>query len=258
MTTAPSADVLRAFGATGSPVRLSGGRGLTWRAGDVVLRPHDGAAETDWRADVLDRLPHTDDVRTPRPLRTTAGAWRAGEWEAWERVLGRADETRIEDVLRAGAAFHDAVAHVARPAFLDRKRDPWSRADRAVWDADDLSVDPTLDRLRAAFRPVRSPAQLVHGDLLDNVLFAEGAPPTVIDWAPYWRPAGWAAAVAVVDAVCWHGVPLDRLEALGAGIDEWRQFLVRALAFRVATLHLLDAWDADAVRRHAAVVDALV
>lgn len=258
----PGAEVLRAFGASGPPVRLPGGRGLTWRAGDVVLRPHDGAAQTDWRSDVLDRLPHTADFRTPRPVRSAAGGWRAGEWEAWERVPGRADETRVEDVLRAGAAFHRAVAGFDRPAFLDAETDPWSCADRAVWDAEALPVDAlpadaTLDRLRAAFRPVRSPSQLVHGDLLGNVLFADGRPPTVIDWAPYWRPAGYGLAIAAVDAVCWHGVAVSRLDGLGADVDEWRQFLVRALAFRIATLVLLGTWDAAAIGRHAAVVDAV-
>ncbi|WIB34295.1 hypothetical protein [Curtobacterium sp. MCSS17_005] len=34
--------------------------------------------------------------------------------------------------------------------------------------------------------------------------------------------------------------------------------LVRALAFRIATLHLLDAWDADQTARHRPVVDAVV
>ncbi|MFY9712245.1 MAG: hypothetical protein WAK00_02125 [Microbacterium sp.] len=59
----------------------------------------------------------------------------------------------------------------------------------------------------------------------------------VIDWAPYWRPRGFGAAVAVADAVCWHGYPLSRL-AEDRGIPQWRQLLLRALAFRMATLHL--------------------
>jgi hypothetical protein len=36
------------------------------------------------------------------------------------------------------------------------------------------------------------------------------------------------------------------------------QLLVRALAFRIATLHLLDAWDTDQAARHRPVVDAVV
>lgn len=257
-TRAPDPAVVRAFRAVEPVGRLAGGRGRTYRAGHVVLRPHDGAAETDWRADVLAALQHHDDFRTPRPVATADGGWRSGDWEAWEWVPGHADERRVEDVLRAGAAFHRAVAHLGRPGFLDRKDDAWSRADRAAWGEAALPPGRTLARLAGAFLPVSAPEQLVHGDLLGNVLFSgPGVAPVVIDWAPYWRAPGHAAAIAVTDAVCWHGLPVDRVDALGVGTADWRQLLVRALAFRIATLHLLGAWDDAAVRRHRSVVDAL-
>lgn len=255
---APDPDVLRAFGVDGRRLeRLAGGRGLTWRAGDVVFRPHDGAAVTDWRAGVLVGLEHTEAFRTPRPVLARDGGWRAGDWEAWEWLPGRADEGRVVDVVRVGRAFHEAVAHLGRPAFLDHTDDAWSRADRMAWEEAPLPRTPSLDRLSRAFRSVRSPSQLVHGDLLGNVLFAEGQPPAVIDWPPYWRPAGLGAAIAAVDAVCWHGVPLDRLDLLGDGVAEWAQLLVRALAFRIATLQLLGAWDVAVEDRHRMVIDAL-
>jgi len=256
---APSVEALAAFGVGESvPVLLAGGRGLTWRAGDVVLRPHDGAAETDWRSGVLATLEHTAGFRTPRPIATADGHWRADRWEGWEWLPAVADETRLEDVIRAGAAFHRAIAHLDRPAFLDAAADAWSRADRMAWGELPMPSGVLLDRLADAFRPVRAPAQLVHRDLLGNVLFADGQPPAVIDWSPTWRPAEFGAAIAAVDAVCWHGVPPSRLGPLGDGVAEWRQLLVRALAFRIATLHLLGAWDADGEARHRPVVDALV
>lgn len=277
----PDAGVLRAFGVAGStPVPLAGGRGLTWRAENIVLRPHDGPAVTDWRAGVLAELGHAAETehpaefRTPRPVATRDGSWRSGDWEAWGFVAGAADESRVEDVVRAGRAFHRAIAGVERPAFLDTESgavraatDPWARADRMAWGEEPLPTDPTLGRLAAAFRPVRAPSQLVHGDLLGNVLFADGQPPTIIDWPPYWRPAEFGAAIAAVDAVCWHGFPVRRLAALGrtahgaaaeADEPEWTSLLTRALVFRIATLHLLGAWDAAAVAHHRPVVDALV
>lgn len=262
---APDAGALHAFGVGAStPVRLTGGRGLTWRAGGVVLRPHDGPAVTDWRADLLAELEHSAGFRTPRPVATHDGSWRSGDWEAWAFVAGRADESRVEDVIQAGRAFHRAVAGVDRPAFLGTASttgaatDPWARADRMAWGEEPLPTAPTLDRLAASFRPVHSPPQLVHGDLLGNVLFADGHAPTIIDWPPYWRPAAFGTAIAAVDAVCWHGVPVDRLDALGADEPEWSQLLVRALVFRIATLHLLGAWDATSVGRHRPVIDAVV
>jgi prepilin-type processing-associated H-X9-DG protein len=59
--------------------------------------------------------------------------------------------------------------------------------------------------LALARRPVHLPEQLLHGDLTGNVLFADGVAPAIIDRSPYWRPVSWAAAVAVVDALCCIG-----------------------------------------------------
>lgn len=254
----PDPETLTAFGVAGVlPEPLSGGRGLTWRAGDLVLRPHGDPTEAAWKADVLAGLPHTGEFRTPRPVPTRGGSWLHGGWEASTWVDGATDQSRVRDVIRAGAAFHRALVDLPRPAFLDTTDDPWSRADRMVWGETPLPQDPTLERLAAAFRPVGAPAQLIHGDLLGNVLFAPGVPPAVFDWAPYWRPAGLGAAIAAVDAACWHGEPLDALGPLGAGVPAWSQLLVRALAFRITTLVLLGAWDRGAADHHRPVVAAV-
>ena len=183
------------FGVGGAtPVRLDGGRGLTWRAGPVVLRPSGDNGETVWKADLLARLWHTSAFRTPRPVRSVSGGLVVDGWEAWQWLPGSTDETRVADILRAGAAFHDAISNCERPGFIDLADDPWAQADRMAWEEKPLPSVQTLDRLAAEFRPVASPAQVIHGDLLGNVLFADGEPATIIDWAPYWRPAGLVAA----------------------------------------------------------------
>jgi uncharacterized protein (TIGR02569 family) len=171
---------------------------------------------------------------------------------------GKADESRVLDVVRAGIAFHHAISALPRPAFIDTSDDPWARADRIAWEEAPLPADAMLEHLAAQFHPVESPSQLIHGDLLGNVLFAEGEPPTIIDWAPYWRPVGLAAAIAAVDAVCWHNAPIELLPVVGRDIAEWEQLLVRALTFRMATLHLRDAWSPSLADRHAPVTDAIV
>lgn len=246
---------------------LPGGRGRTWRVDGIVLRPGGDPAESDWKASVLAALVPADGFRTSRPVPPRPGGgsgWTREGWEAWEWLPGSADESRLVDVIRAGGAFHQAIAVLPCPAFIARVDDPWSLADRAVWGARPLPPDPLLDALAARFRPVASPSQLVHGDLLGNVLFAPGEPPAIIDWAPYWRPAGLGAAIAAVDAACWHSLPVASLAGLadlGPSIGapaEWPQLLARALAFRMATLHLLGVWDAASTARHAPVVDAVL
>ncbi|WP_121368358.1 phosphotransferase [Frondihabitans australicus] len=264
---APGDETLRAFGLdpgeAGLPVRLEGGRGLTWAAGAVILRPHDEPDEAIWKAETLERLPPGDGFTVPAPRRTVDGGWLADGWEAQARVAGAAAPSRVADVVAAGTAFHRALANVERPAFIARKTNRWSIADRLAWGdpeppgapAAALPDDPQLAALVGALEPLDLPSQVIHGDLLGNVLFAPGLPPAVIDWAPYWRPVGFGAAVAVADAVVWHGVGLQEL-AHDHGHTGWRQLLLRALVYRIATQHFAGRWDSRFAARHAPVVAA--
>ena len=63
------------------------------------------------------------------------------------------------------------------------------------------------------------------------MLFADGLPPAVIDFSPYWRPTGFASAVVVGDALLWEGADAGLLTAV-AHVDDFPQLLVRALIFR--------------------------
>lgn len=235
---APSTQVLAAFGVRGRAQPLAGGQGRTWRAGEVVLKPTGLPAETAWRAKVLAGLPESAQFRVARPVRAADGGWTAFGWEAWQAVAGEPDPTRAEEILRAGEAFHGALAGVTRPAFLDARDDPWTFGERVAWEGLAIEGDPRwvalLEPLAQARRPVDLAAQPVHGDLPGNVLFAEGLPPAVIDWPVYFRPPSWASAVAVADLLTWYGAPATLLDS-GAGVPEWDQMLVRALMYRIAT-----------------------
>jgi uncharacterized protein (TIGR02569 family) len=232
--------VLAAFGVTSEPRRLPGGQGGTFRAGEVVLKQAEGDVSV-WRADVLAVLPASPRFRVAQPLRTRDGGWVCDGWEAMGAVAGTPAPHRADLVISAGMAFHQAVAAVPRPPFLQRRNDPWAYADRLAWNepvpAGATVPSGLLEPLLAARRPVHPPAQMVHGDLLGNVLFADGLPPAIIDWSPYWRPPAWAYAVAVVDALCWHGGRRELIQRY-ADQPDWGQMLIRALIFRIAT------WDA--------------
>ncbi|MEU4742771.1 TIGR02569 family protein [Actinosynnema sp. NPDC023658] len=254
----PPRTALAAFGATAEPVPLPGGRGGTWQAGSLVLKPVDFPPERRGRAVVLAGLPASTGFRVAPPVRSATGDWVADGWEACRFVAGSADVGRPDDVLRAGIAFHEAVRDVARPGYLDLRDDPWSTGDRVAWE--ELPVEasrPALDLLEplvAARRPVDLPAQVVHGDLPGNVLFAEGLPPAVIDWPPYWRPASWAAAVAVVDCLCWYDAPPDLVDRW-SHLPGWDQVLLRALIYRIVTHDRATGdWSPDQVRAHRPVV----
>jgi uncharacterized protein (TIGR02569 family) len=222
----------------GEAVALSGGQRTAWRVGPLVLKAADADAETlAWQEDVLTPLVGRADFRVAPPVRSATGALVVDGWTGWRFEPGRHVVGRWLDIIAVGADFHSAVADVPRPAFLDRRRDPWAVADRVAWG--ELPATPYLDvphvaRLVAALRPLDAPPQLVHGDLTGNVLFAEGLPPLVLDLSPYWRPAPAAAAVVVADALVHEHADAGLVQAAAAEPD-FGQYLLRALIFRLVT-----------------------
>ncbi|WP_406638392.1 TIGR02569 family protein [Amycolatopsis sp. WGS_07] len=265
MIAPPPADVLASFGCDGAPVRLDGGKGGSWRVGDVVVKPVEFAPETRWRQEALAAVPESAEFRIARPVRTLDGDWIAGAadagWEASQVVPGHVDTGRPDDAIRAGIAFHQAVARLPRPGFLDLRRDPWAVGDRVAWEELPPEVSPSaqalLEPLLAARRSVDLPAQVVHGDLPGNVLFAPGQPPAVIDWAVYWRPPSWAAAVAVADALCWYQAAPGLVDRW-ARLPEWRQMLIRALVYRIVTHDLAGHWAPDQVAAYRPAIAAVL
>ncbi len=236
----PPPDVAAAFGADPSRLRrLAGGQDRTWYDGDVVLKPADNPVEHSWVCDVFSVWDGSCGVLVPEPIRAPNGSWVYAGWAAHRFIAGR-DATMHQDsglIRTASEVFHDEVHPLQPPAFLDTRTDAWSAGDRVAWEGaeptgDAQTVDQ-IDRLRAAFRPVRAAAQIIHGDIGGNVL-ATGAGPAVIDWPPYYRPVGFALAVAASDAVRWEGLPVAFLDEW-ADSAEWYELVARALVFRLAT-----------------------
>jgi hypothetical protein len=266
----PGPQVLAAFGASAGPVRLPGGEGRAWRAGQIVLKPADEPQVARWTADLYHDLAGRPrpGFRVPRPVRSAAGDWiardpvvgdpaggddTAGAWVAWQLVPGEhADWSGFSPcwprLIAASRAFHAALAGRPAPSWLGQDGSPWTVADQMAWGDRDpggilgsgssrLGGQVLRGQVRsvlAALRPVRLEAQLIHGDLGGNVLFAEGEPPAVIDFSPYWRPAGLALAVAAVDALLWSGATPAILDELAAQ-PELDQLLARALVYRLVT-----------------------
>jgi uncharacterized protein (TIGR02569 family) len=236
-TEPPPARVLAAFGASEQPVSLAGGQETAWRSGDVVLKPVDLAeAELAWQADLFASL-ECDGFRVARPVRAADGSLVVEGWCASEALAGRHEERRWADVIAVGERFHTALASTPCPDFLARRSDRWSLGDRVAWGelaAGEYAHVKHLPRLLAALRPLDAASQLIHGDLTGNVLFADGLPPAVIDFVPYWRPPAFGSAIVVADALVWEGADESVLEAI-ADVDGFPQYLLRALVFRAVT-----------------------
>ena len=218
------------------PEPLDAVTGPSWRCGDVVLRPVRAPTEAVWMAQTMDCL-QVDGVRLARPVRSTDGRWVVAGWAAIRHLAGQA-EPRYDEVVAASLRLHTATAALPRPPFLDGRQDVYALADRAAFGEQQVPLPAErggrlFDEFVGARRPMSLAEQVVHGDLFGNVLFAGSAPPAVIDIAVHWRPAEWAAAVIVVDALAWGGAD-DGLADRWAHLPQWPQVLLRALLYRIA------------------------
>ncbi|MZD05475.1 aminoglycoside phosphotransferase [Streptomyces sp. SID5785] len=241
----PPPAVLDAFGVTGPAVPLTGGQERCVRVGDHVFKPVEGAEdEAEWAASLSEALPPGAGFRVPRPLRARDGRCVVDGWTGTEFLTGEpGPQGHWSGVLGAGRAFHSALRKLPRPDFLARRTHPWAVGDRVAWGEQDIEITGELATpyadLADLLRPVKQEAaQLVHGDLTGNVLFAPDAPPAVIDFSPYWRPPVFAEAVVVADGLLWFDLPPGLLAA-GSGHPDWRQMLLRALVFRLVAQSLL-------------------
>lgn len=201
-----------------------------------MLKPVDDATEAEWVAETLAGL-REDGFRVATPVRARDGAWIVDGWTAAKRVEGSDEVSRWGELIRAGEAFHRALAAVARPAFIAQRTHQWAVGDRVGWGEE--TVEPFAARkhvgeLYAALRSVDLPSQVIHGDLPGNVLFAPGLPPAVIDFSPYWRPAGFATAIVVADALTWYGADERILDDVD-DVPELPQLLLRAMLYRLVT-----------------------
>ncbi|GAA4391888.1 TIGR02569 family protein [Tsukamurella soli] len=252
----PPDHVLSTFGLDGpEPIALGSDWDGGWRVGEVVLSLVADHARAAWSAKVRENL-YVEGMRLARPFRATDGRYVVSGWRADTFIAG-APEPRFDEIVSLANRLHEMTAKLDRPRFLLASPvapftdvDIFGFADRAAWEEHpltvarkmgaliDLSPDAEhsveLVRELAALRtPVASSPQLVHGDLFGTVLFAGAAAPGITDITPYWRPASWAAAVIVVDALAWGGAD-DDLLVRWRDLPEWPQMVLRALIFRLS------------------------
>lgn len=260
------------FGLRGvEPVSLGADWDGGWRLADVVLTPVADHARAAWSAKVRETL-EVEGVRLARPVRSTDGRYVVAGWRA-DMFIDGTPEPRHDEVVSVGTRLHAATAGLERPRFLMQPPTPdWAdvdvfvAADRAAWEAVPLrgmraltghdgppATTPDgrrsielLQQLATLRKQVHTPPQLVHGDLFGTVLFSGSLAPGLTDITPYWRPASWAAGVAVADALSWGGAD-DGLLYRWDDLPEWPQMMLRAVMFRLAVHALHPRSTAEAL-----------
>lgn len=234
----PTPEVLAAFGLSGKARVLTGGMEPAYLVGEVVLKRADLNEEVVWKSELLAGLPEVG-FRLARPVRAVDGSWTAGGWMASCYVEGHHAPVRWVELFAAARAFHIALAQEPRPSFLDLVQHRWARAHRAVWgeaELEPLQEVAQCERLRELSGPSGGRAQLVHGDVAGNVLFADGSAPALLDFSPWWAPVSYAEGILVADALLYHGAD-SRILGLVSDPAAYPGMLARGALFRLLTLN---------------------
>lgn len=135
VTGPPPQSVLFAFGLRGTPVRLVGGQGTSWRVGDVVLKPLVDRVFQEWLGTEVADIPQRG-FWLPAARRAVDGNWVVEGWAAHSAMVGSTTAGVGADwraIINASRALHTATAALARPGFLNLRSDPWALADRDAW-----------------------------------------------------------------------------------------------------------------------------
>lgn len=227
---------MSAFNSDASPVHLSGGGAQAWRAGGIVLKPGFDPVSANWEAGVSLKIKQ-EGFRVAKPVKSRTGEWCVEGWCAWEFLEGGHDKGRWPERVAANIAFHKALAGFPKPAHFDGRTSPWSVADRVAWGEEKVEFSEPfrepLARLFAILKPINLPSQLVHGDLgYENIIFQPGLAPAIIDFSPYWRPAGLSLGVATADALAWEGADASILKEV-EHLPHFYQLFARAVITRL-------------------------
>ncbi|MCX6744381.1 MAG: phosphotransferase [Candidatus Parcubacteria bacterium] len=232
----PPQEVLQAFNLKGVPILLNGGQGTSYLVANVVLKPTDDVIEAGWLATINNSL-KSDKFRVPKPIQASDGNWVFNGWTANSFLKGKHIPGNYSGVIQASKDFHKVLANIPKPEFFDERNDVWAVADRIAWG--ELPIPDfklTNEPLRKIFKFIRKnelPNQLIHGDMgTGNVLFDEKLAPAVIDLSLYYRPADFAIAVMMIDALVYEGADKSILK-LGKDLKDFDQLLLRALARRI-------------------------
>ncbi|MBU1167447.1 TIGR02569 family protein [Patescibacteria group bacterium] len=232
----PNQIVLEAFEVSGKPIRLKGGGGTCYRVDDIVLKPTKDIVVASWIAKIYDNL-KSDEFRIPKPIRAKDNSWVYNGWTANKFVEGKHEDGNYDKAIKLSKIFHKALLGISKPTFFDNRNDIWAIADRIAWEElpppDFELTNKPLRKIFGILKKNELPNQLIHGDWgTGNILFSKELGPAIIDFSPYWRPADFAIAVMIVDALVYEGADKSIID-LCSDIQNFDQLLLRALVRRI-------------------------
>jgi uncharacterized protein (TIGR02569 family) len=242
----PPPHILTAFNLNiqDEPVALPGGIHGAFRAGPVVLKHVDDPHAYKWICENILSL-QIAGVRLQQPMRTSDGCWIKDGWSAYQYLTGSTVEGSLQRKLEVARKLHHGLKAINNPPpFLIQRYDPWGCAERMIWGEEQLpqtlsaSIQEKLTSLIDLNQALEKTSQIVHVDLCGNIIFDSGLEPAIIDLSLTFRPALFAEAVLIYDAVVWEGGNINEVASWTA-IKENKNFLKKATAFRLLVTVLI-------------------
>lgn len=230
--------VLTAFRATDNPVGFDSGQGDAFRCGDKVIKRIENEEETIWIAEQFNALERPKTFFIPEQLKSNENKWVVDNWASWKFIPGEGDSNgKIQELFKICDDFHVFLKDVSKPDFIDKRKNPWSIADRVAWQEVEIKYDnifmKSIIEIQKLLQPIKEKNQLMHGDIGGNIIFFKDSIPAVIDYSLYWRPAGFAKAVMVADNIAWEGAEKSEIKYLKETEKEAEQLLLRAILRRI-------------------------
>ena len=223
----PPEHVLSAFHAeTGAPGtrRAQGDQlGPVWdngiKVGDVVYSQAGPFAA--WSAKVRERL-SVQGARVSRPVLSSDGRHTAAGWQATQFIPGQV-RGRIDETAQMALRLDAAIAEVPLPN--GQRSDAFARAERAAWEETGEAYRPAL--------LADVPLIPAHTALLTTTVYHGSNPPGIVDIVPSEspRPAGWTAALVIVDGLIGQAVDNGICQRF-SHVPGMPELLLRAVSYR--------------------------
>lgn len=236
-------EIINVFDCKGEIQALAGGQGQSVRVGDCVFKPIDNADYYEWCCSIIDKT-NSDTIRISKPKKCIYGKYTYKGWGVTQYEEGYPIKGKWDKKIEVARIFNKALSKVKYSKFPE-SNDPWTLAHQIAWREkslpDDIqgTISKNINDIIASYREVRARNQMIHSDLCGNILFHESESPLVIDFSPALRPAAYAEAILVTDAVAWEAAPTDIICYI-SDHDNYEQFLLRAVCFRLCVLAIFN------------------
>lgn len=237
-------EILEVFGISGKIEKLSGGQGQCVRVGDFVLKPIEETAKYSWVGKVLESV-STYDLAMAKPLRSKNGNFVENGFGITQYLPGDFFAGRIEEKIKACQILNQLLQSIKEPQEWINWSSPWQLANQIAWeeatlpDNTDTRSREIIEAIKAAYKPIDLPKQLIHSDLAGNILF-NGTSPIIIDFSPEFRPSAYAEVLLITDSLAWHQEKAESLWVLPHSRRLVVQLALRAIVFRLAVRTIFD------------------